>query len=146
MGFTFKSDGGRSYTYANVGKRDGIVAPTGSGMLNWKNIRSQPLQNGWKVDNEMISKINFKSLSAVKNSKYLPFRSGRLKNSIRYARHTTGFYIFIDDSPNTGAPHQYFLEFGTKKSTKHKGFWYDKIFYDVVNEILKITGGTIVEE
>lgn len=146
MGFTFQSDSGKSYTYANVGKRDGIVAPTGEGLLNWKNIRSRPLQDGWEVDNEMINKINFKVLNAVKNSKHLPFRSGRLRNSIRYARHATGFYIYIDDEPKVGAPYQYFLEFGTRFSVKHKGFWYNKIYNDVAKEILKLTNGTIAKE
>mgnify|MGYP000047784823 FL=1 len=146
MAFTFSSTSGKEYTYPNVGQRNGVVAKLGEGNLAWDEVRSKQLEDDWICDNNNRYRLLYRTLATIRNSKYFPFRTGRLKNSIRYRMTEYGFEIYIDDDVINGAPYQYFLEFGTKLSRKHEGFWYKKIFNEVARMIKRTTHGFYVEE
>ncbi len=143
MAFSFKAINGKTYTYSNVGQRKGIIAEKGKRLLRWDELM-QPIEDGWGIDYEMTNYLMDPCYKAIINSRKLPFKTGRLRESIKLKRVPTGFEIYIDDAPSA-APYQYFLEFGTRISSKHKGFWSNNMVEEVVNTILHVTGGYIIE-
>lgn len=138
MSFTFNANN-KNYTYQNVGQRNGFVAELGKGNLNWANIKPSIVANK-KVNRALSNRLRDQCLNAIKNSNDLPYDTGNLLQSIRSKNTPTGFELYINEDQ---APYQYFLEFGTKKSKKHKGFWYEKMFNVVVLKIIKETKGDV---
>lgn len=142
MAFTFTTKNNKKYTYPNVGERNGFVAEKGKGNLSWKEVKAYR-EVGRTTARKLSNQLRFLCQRNIQYSFDLPYDTGNLQRSIRSRNTPTGFEIYIKDNPRSGAPYQYFLEFGTKKSQKHKGFWSEKMYNIVANTIINFTKGEI---
>lgn len=84
------------------------------------------------------------SVSALRNSAWFPYDTGNLKYNATYGdMHLSGFGVGIIKFDETRAPYIFFLEHGTKLSSKHKDFISDKSVHAVIDYICQITGGDV---
>ena len=99
---------------------------------------------------------------ALRTESTFPRRTGHLQSEALDVQRTEyGFKLFIhNDGSTKSAPYQFFLEYGTKPhvinvgnrfihhpgSKKHVGFWSKRSFSLVVNTIITLTNGKIVNE
>lgn len=90
-----------------------------------------------------LEQLGISCLALIKNASYFPYKSGRLRDLATSGTMFTDTCYRIQFN-SAIAPYVVYLEEGTKKSTKHKGFIKDKCVVAIVDFICAKYGGKAV--